>query len=163
MALKSEIAAGRESWRRLSLYGKFEHLVTLALSGLIALVVVASLWNLGLKILASVLLMGGFDPTDHEVFQTVFGMILTVIIALEFKRSLVVLPERGLGIVQVRGVLLIAMLAIVRKFIVLDLSDAEADLVLALAAAILALGGVYWLACDQDRRDRADRRKAAEL
>jgi hypothetical protein len=29
-----------------------------------------------------------FDPTDHVVFQTVFGMIFTVIIALEFKRSL---------------------------------------------------------------------------
>ena len=44
-----------------------------------------------------------FDPTDASVFQTVFGMIFTVIIALEFKRSLLVLAERresGVGLLD---------------------------------------------------------------
>jgi uncharacterized membrane protein (DUF373 family) len=157
MPRTSETRTAREEWRALSPYGKFEHLVLLVLSGLIAIVVIAALWNLVLKLLASVLLMGTFDPTDHAIFQGVFGMILTVIIALEFKRSLLVAPDHGVSVVHVRGVLLIAMLAIVRKLIVLDLSTADADLLLALAAAILALGSVYWLVRDQDRRE-ADRR-----
>jgi uncharacterized membrane protein (DUF373 family) len=88
------------------------------------------------------------------VFQTVFGMIFTVIIALEFKRSLVVLAERGDTIVQVRTVILIAMLAVVRKLIIVDLTRTYAAELLGLAAAILALGAVYWLVREQDRRER---------
>jgi uncharacterized membrane protein (DUF373 family) len=74
----------------------------------------------------------------------VFGMIFTIIIALEFKRSLLVVAERRDSIVQVRTVILIAMLAVVRKLIILDLSSTDA-FYLALAAAILVLGAVYWL------------------
>jgi Phosphate-starvation-inducible E family len=42
-------------------------------------------------------------------------LIFTVIIAREFKRSLPVVAERRHGIVQVRTVILITLLAIVRK------------------------------------------------
>ena len=139
-------------WSALSFYDRFEHVVVLILTGLIAIVIVAAVWNLALKILFSLVLSDTFDPTDHGVFQAVFGMIFTVIIALEFKRSLLVLAERGETIVQVRTVVLIAMLAVVRKLIILDLSKTEALQLLALSAAILALGGVYWLVRDQDRR-----------
>ena len=91
------------------------------------------------------------------MFQAVFGMIFTVIIALEFERSLLVLTERHETIVQVRTVILIAILAVVRKLIILDLAATTAQQLFALAAAILALGGVYWLVRDQDRRERQAR------
>src|SRR4029078_8935042 len=77
--------------------------------------------------------------------------IFTVIIALEFKRSLLVVAQRQESIVQVRTVILIALLAIIRKVIILDLASPEALQLFALAAAILALGAVYWLVRDQDR------------
>ena len=80
-------------------------------------------------------------------------MIFTVIIALEFERSLLVMAERDRGVVQVRTVILIALLAIVRKLMIVDLSAVSAEQLLALAAATLALGGVYWLVRDQDRRE----------
>jgi uncharacterized membrane protein (DUF373 family) len=48
-------------------------------------------------------------------------------------------------------VILIALLAIVRKLIILDLTSTDALQLFALAAAILALGAVYWLVRDQDR------------
>ena len=82
-------------------------------------------------------------------------MIFTVIIALEFKRSLLVVAERQHGVVQVRTVILIALLAIVRKLMIIDLTTTDAPQLFALAAAILALGGVFWLVRDQDRRERA--------
>ena len=156
MPLKQELAAERQRWKLLTIYQKFEHAVILVLTALIAIVVAFAVWNLVLKILLSILFSGGFDPTDYAVFQALFGMIFTVIIALEFKRSLLVVAERRHGIVQVRTVILIALLAIVRKLMIIDLSDTDAQQVLALAAAILALGAVYWLVRDQDRREQAE-------
>jgi uncharacterized membrane protein (DUF373 family) len=144
MSLKEEIAAERQRWTPLTFYQKFEHVVILVLTALIAIVVAFALWNLVLKILA-----------DYSVFQALFGMIFTVIIALEFKRSLLVVAERQHGIVQVRTVILIALLAIVRKLMLVDPSATDAAEIFALAAAILALGGVYWLVRDQDRREQA--------
>jgi uncharacterized membrane protein (DUF373 family) len=155
MPLKEELAAERQRWKPLTLYQKFEHAVILVLTALIAVVVAFALWNLVLKILLSIFSSGGFDPSDYSVFQALFGMIFTVIIALEFKRSLLVIAERRHGIVQARTVILIALLAIVRKLMIIDLSATDAAEVFALAAAILALGAVYWLVRDQDRREPA--------
>jgi uncharacterized membrane protein (DUF373 family) len=155
MPLKEQLTAERQRWKLLTVYQKFEHAVILVLTGLIAVVVAFALWNLLVKILLSIVSSGGFDPTDYAVFQAFFGMIFTVMIALEFKRSLLLVAERRHSIVQVRTVLLIALLAIVRKLMIIDLSEAEAQQVFALAAAILALGAVYWLVREQDRREQA--------
>jgi uncharacterized membrane protein (DUF373 family) len=86
-------------------------------------------------------------------------MVFTVIIALEFKRSLLVVAERSRSVVQVRAVILLALLAVVRKLLIIDLSSTDGLQLLALAAAILALGAVYWLIRDQDRRDTESTRK----
>jgi uncharacterized membrane protein (DUF373 family) len=154
VSLRDQLKEARTRWKPLTLYQKFEHAVILILTGLIALVVALAVWNLVLKILISIT-SSGFDPTDYAVFQALFGMIFTVIIALEFKRSLLVVAERRHGIVQVRTVILLALLAIVRKLIIIDLATTEAAQLFALSAAILSLGAVYWLVRDQDRRERA--------
>jgi uncharacterized membrane protein (DUF373 family) len=130
-----------------------------ALTGIIAVVILAALWNLFLRVFTSLVLADVFDPTGPAAFQVVFGAIFTVVIALEFKRSLLVAAERRFGVVQVRVVVLIALLAVVRKFILLDLKETEALKVFALGAAVLALGAVYWLVRDQDRRE-AEQREA---
>jgi len=152
--IKEEFAAARGRWEPLSLYEKFEHAVVLLLTAIIAVVIAFAVWNLVLKIAQSIW-TSGFDPTDYVVFQALFGMIFTVIIALEFKRSLLVMAERRQSVVQVRTVILIALLAIVRKLMLVDLSATDAAEIFALAAAILALGAVYWLVRDQDRREQA--------
>lgn len=139
MALREDVANAVGRWQALTFYGQFEHAVILILTGLIAVVILASVWTLTLTILFDLVLSDGFDPTDHIVFQDIFGRIFTVIIALEFKRSLLVVTERRDTVVHVRAVILIAMLAIVRKLIILDLTETEALQVFGLAAAILAL------------------------
>jgi uncharacterized membrane protein (DUF373 family) len=155
MVWRRELQAVRGRWQLLTLYQRFEEGIVLFLTGLIGLVIIAAVWNLALKVLYGLILSNQFDPADPMVFQTVFGMIFTVIIALEFKRSLVVIAERKDTIVQVRTVILIAMLAVVRKLIILDLTTTNAPQLFALAAAMLALGGIYWLARYQDQRDSA--------
>ncbi|HEY3658476.1 MAG TPA: phosphate-starvation-inducible PsiE family protein [Steroidobacteraceae bacterium] len=155
MGLREELSAGRANWRVLTFYQKFEQAVILVLSGLISIVVALAVWNLVIKIFASIVFSSGFDPTDYSVFQSLFGMIFTVIIALEFKRSLLVVAERHHGVVQVRTVVLIALLAIVRKLMIFDPSATEVAHLFALSGATLALGGVFWLVRDQDRREEA--------
>jgi uncharacterized membrane protein (DUF373 family) len=154
MQVKRELAAARARWNLLTLYQKFEHVVILILTALIVVVIAFAVWNLAVKILLSIL-SSGFDPTDYVVFQALFGMIFTVIIALEFKKSLLVISERQQSVVQVRTVVLIALLAIVRKLLIIDFTTTDAAQLFALAAAILALGGVHWLVREQDSRERA--------
>jgi uncharacterized membrane protein (DUF373 family) len=152
MSIKQELENARGKFRLLSLYQRFEHAVVLILTGLIAIIVVAAVWNLSVKILFGLVLSGSLDPSDYSAFQAVFGMIFTVIIALEFKKSLLVVAERRDTVVQIRSVVMIALLAICRKFIILDLTETDAAHTFALAAAILALGVVYWLIRDSDQR-----------
>src|SRR6202041_3188718 len=98
----------RLSCEPLTLYQKFEQVCVLMLTTLIAIIIALALWNLTLKILLSIWATN-FDPTDYGVFQTVFGMIFTVIIALEFKKSLLVVAQRADRIVQIRSVVVIAL------------------------------------------------------
>lgn len=121
---------------------------------LLAIVVVAALVHLAFNIIGKIVL-GSFNPTDPAVFQSVFGAVFTVIIALEFKRSILVTTERAEGVVRVRIVILIGMLAIARKLIIMDLGHGESLQLFALSAAFLSLGIVYWLVRDQERRDEA--------
>ena len=155
MSIREELKVAKAEFRLLSIYQRFEHAVILILTALIAFVVVAAVWNLILKILFDFIFSGNFDPLDYSVFQAVFGMIFTVIIALEFKKSLLVVAERKDSVVQIQTVVVIALLAICRKVIILDLTETDAWHILSLAAAILALGAVYWLIRDRYQADKA--------
>ncbi len=151
-ALRDAFAETRAAWPGLGLYERFEQVVCFVLTVLVSGVAVASLAVLLVRV-AGLLLFGVVDPAEPAVFQAIFGMIVTVLIALEFNHTLLGVLERRHSIVQVRTVVLIALLAIARKFLILDLKEAEHTTLLGLAGAALALGGVYWLVGDGDRRD----------
>ena len=99
------------------------------------------------------------EAPEHGVFQAVFGEILTVLIALEFNHTLQYVITRERGIIQAKIVILIAVLALVRKLIVTDLSTLGPAALAALAALLLALGITYWLMWERDDRVRAMRRR----
>ncbi|HEY0523981.1 MAG TPA: phosphate-starvation-inducible PsiE family protein [Stellaceae bacterium] len=160
MRLRDEVEGAGRLWPTLTFYGKFEHVVVLVLITLIALVIATATWHLAWNII-HLLILGILDPADPATFQTIFGMIFTVLIALEFKHSLLVVLERQDSVIQVRAIVLIAILALVRKFIILDLKSTPATELFALATAILTLGAVYWLVRDQDRREDMWRRRRA--
>jgi uncharacterized membrane protein (DUF373 family) len=142
--LASEIKELRSKWQTLSIYEKFEQLVVAAITVVIAMIVAIATWQLllhTLKLIDSHLI----NPADPQVFQSLFGMVLTVLIALEFKQTLVVVTHHRRAIVQVRAVVLIALLALVRRIIILDLYQTTPSVIAALAGAALALGIVFWL------------------
>jgi uncharacterized membrane protein (DUF373 family) len=144
----------REAWPGLNTYERFEQIISLILTILIGLVIAAAVIQLSFRVF-TLIVSGMLDPAESHVFQAVFGMIFTVLIALEFNHSIVGVLHRKGSIVKVRTVMLIAMLALARKFIILDASRTDPLTFLALAAAILALGSVHWLVRDQDRKDAA--------
>jgi len=144
-----------DAWSRLGLYERFEQLVSLVLTLLIGLVIVVATVHLVVNV-SHLLAFNLTDPVEPSAFQAIFGMILTVLIAMEFNHSIIGILRRKQSIVRLRTVILIALLAMARKFIVIDALHVEPLLVAGLAFAVLALGCVYWLVREQDRRDRAD-------
>jgi uncharacterized membrane protein (DUF373 family) len=151
--IRTQIETTRARWQPLTIYQKFEDGVIVILTVMIAFVIVAALWSLMLSLFVQTFFGRGLGAFDAASFQAIFAMIFTVIIALEFERSLLVLTERRQSIVQVRTVVLIALLAVLRKLILIDLGTTDALLMFGLAASVLALGTVFWLVRDQDRRE----------
>jgi uncharacterized membrane protein (DUF373 family) len=140
----------------MSLYDRFEQVVALILSVIIAVIVVAALVEL-VRIVVYMIETESLSPLEQGTFQLVFGMIMTLLIALEFKHSIVRVAMYREGIIQVKTVVLIALIALARKFVILDAKASPAQ-VAALAFALLALGVVYWLL--REREDRAPRQES---
>ena len=148
----------RDQWAVMSFYERFEQVIALVLSAMIAVIIVVSLLQL-ISIVFTLLILDAFNPLDYKVFQTVFGMIMTLLIAMEFKHSIVRVALRRDSIIQVKTVILIGLIALARKFVILD-PEARAAKITALAGATLALGMTYWLLRERD--DRAAKESAHE-
>jgi len=144
----------RNVWQRLrshydairaySLYEVFEQIVVNIIVVAMIMMVISGLWHLGRDLLDSVILGGG-DVSEHEVFQKILGSIFSILITMEFKRSLLVAKHCTGDVIRVRPIILIAMMATVRRFIVADLADIEVTGMVGMAAVFLSLGTVYWL------------------
>ena len=140
----------RSQWRLMTVYERFEQVVAITLSGLIAVVIVISLIQL-IRLVFTLLVMDALNPLDHKVFQLVFGATMTLLIAMEFKHSIVKVALRKESIIQVKTVILIAILALARKLIILE-PDVDPAKVAVLAGTVLALGLTYWLMRERDDR-----------
>ena len=139
----------RDDWAVQSYYQRFESAVALVLTLIISCVILVAVYHLGTTVIVG-LVLGALDPLDYEVFQSVFGEILTLLIALEFNHTLQYVVVREQSIIQTKVVLLIALLAVARKFIILDIKDVSAGHLLGLAAVTLVLGVSYWLVRERE-------------
>ena len=142
----------RRDWPLLTAYQRFEAGVAFVLTLVIGVVILVALYRLVISVIDS-LLLRTLNPLEHTVFQEVFGEILTVLIALEFNHTLHFVITRELGVIQAKIVVLIALLALVRKLIVVDLYAVPPASLAAVAALILALGVTYWLMRERDGDD----------
>lgn len=148
---RSEWQRLTEQWGSMGFYERFEAAVAVLLSWFISVVIVVAMFRLGAGIIGE-LVVGALNPLEHRVFQMIFGEIMTVLIALEFKHSIVRVVARRESIIQVKIVLFIALFAIARKFIILDIDQVTAATLAGLAAVTLALGVTYWLVRERDDR-----------
>ncbi len=138
---KSDI---KNYWAVMTFYERFEHIVSIFLSFIISIVIIFALLQLTREVI-NVLFFNMLSPLDHKVFQLIFGMIMTLLIAMEFKHSILKVLDRQSHIVQAKGVVMIALLALTRKLIIIDLSETDPSKVFALGFVVLALAVVYYL------------------
>ena len=150
----------REYWPVMTAYERFEQVIALILSFIVAVVIVVALAQIVVHVLPP-LITGGVDILDYGMFQSLFGTIMTLLIAMEFKHSIIRAAMRSESIIQVKTVILIALLALSRKFIILDAYTTGAATIAALAAAMLVLGVVYWLLRERDDRSASARGRAS--
>lgn len=158
--LPDSLTEFRREWPVLTMYQRFEAFVALMLSLVIAAVIVVALWRLVFRV-GDTLVLQSLNPLEHGVFQAVFGDILTVLIALEFNHTLQYVVARERGIIQARVVIVIAVLALVRKIMVTDLSKIPPAGLAAEAALLLALGVTYRLMRERSNRRPPPARPAA--
>lgn len=140
----------KDIWPFLTFYERFEQIVAIFLTFLISGIILTALWGLGIKTV-SLIHEGALNNLGNPAYQEIFGIVLTVLIAMEFNHSLFhSVIHRG-QIIKVKTIILIAILAIARKFIVIQAEKTNQLNILSYSAAVLALGIVYWL---MDSRER---------
>ncbi len=120
------------------IYDTFERVVSYLLIFLISLVILYSVAVVAIEIVYDFRVGPSF--LEKEGFQDVMGPILNVLILLEINYSIVSAMRERSGAVQVRIVVLIAILAIARKLILLDYKAAGAEILLGLGGLSLSLG-----------------------
>lgn len=140
------------NWVRLQLYERFEYIISSILIFIISVIIVIAMIRLARNVF-ELLVLQVADPLEFQVFQTIFGMILTLLIALEFRHSIEGILEAKLHIVRVKTIILIALLALARKFIILDYKNTDAAQIAAIAFSAIALGVVYWLLKKHDQHN----------
>lgn len=121
---------------------KFEKVIVTSLLGLMMLAVFASTVELGI-ILWQQLVKPPVMLLNLEEMLEVFGFFLMVLIGLELLESIKAYLDKSR--VHVEVVFLVAIVAAARKIIILDYKTMTSDMLFAIAAVIVALGGGFYL------------------
>ncbi|MEQ9257637.1 MAG: phosphate-starvation-inducible PsiE family protein [Roseovarius sp.] len=135
------------------LYAYFERLVSAALLlGMAVVILLATFSFLRSVGEASIAFTG---PLDYTSFQLLFDRVLAAIIALELAHSVHQMVSGHRGMAQVKTVVVIGLLAIVRKLILLEIETTSGLFLLGIAATVLSLGIVFTLVQWVERRHSA--------
>ena len=144
------MAESGEDTRMMRAYALFERAVSaVILLGMMGVIVMATGSFLGLAVTVGV--NEGLDLPYSE-FQHLFDRVLAAVIAVELAHSIrqMVLGKHGMA--QLRTVVVIGMLAVVRKIIAVDVETASGLFLIGVAAAIVALGAALVAVVWAERR-----------
>jgi uncharacterized membrane protein (DUF373 family) len=140
----------RVKWPRHISYGQFERIALGSVLVMLAVITVYAIVFVAVRLVGDLALGESF--LDKAALQDTFGLILTIVILLEFNHSIyVALTERS-GAIQARIVVLIAVLVIARKLMLKDFDAIDVQTLISYGGLLLALGALYWLISDGDRR-----------
>lgn len=115
---------------------KFEKAVTVTLVGLMALVVLLATIELGWVIINDIITPPVILLEIDELLD-IFGIFLLVLIGVELLETIKTYLKEN--VVHIEVVLTVAMIAIARKVIILDVKDLSPITLVGIAAIILAL------------------------
>jgi uncharacterized membrane protein (DUF373 family) len=144
------------------LFLKFEQIISVGLSVIIAMIIIISL----LRIVQNFyeLFISDIFSLEKIMFDDylqLFGYIMTLLISLEFMSSIIkVLKSHDVKTLTL-DVVLITALAITRKLIIYDYDHHEPISILAFAGLLLSLGVFYFLI--NYKKDKKDKNNKAEI
>jgi uncharacterized membrane protein (DUF373 family) len=139
----------RARWGNFSYYLQFERIALALVMLMLSIMTVYAIVIAAIKIVGDMLLGEAF--LDKAALQDTFGLILTILILLEFNHSVYVGLTEHSGAIQARILVLITILVIARKLMLMDFTAIEAQTLLGFGGLLLALGGLYWLISNGDR------------
>jgi len=119
---------------------KVEHWVTLALVGMLAVVVVLATVELGHTLVVDIVSPPVLFPGIDKLLD-IFGKVLLVLIGIELLETMRIFADRGT--VRVEVVLAVAMIAIARKIILVEIGHVSSLDMLGVAALLAALAFAY--------------------
>ena len=134
-------------------YEWFEQIILGIIVIIMSLVIIYSLFVAIITLSGD--LASGIESMETSALKDTFGLILTVIILVEFNHSIVLAIRQRSGAIQVRIVVLITIIVLARKLVLLDYTTASMETLLGLGGLALSLGGLYWLISDGEQRKRA--------
>ncbi|MGD1952447.1 MAG: phosphate-starvation-inducible PsiE family protein [Leptolyngbyaceae cyanobacterium] len=121
---------------------QFESLVSKLLSIAMLIVIVVIMVDL-ILFLATALFNPGPEGFFIDILRDIFGLFLSVLIALEILENITAYLRKH--VVQVELVIVTSLIAVARKIIILDLDKVSGISLLGLAIAIFALSISYWI------------------
>ncbi len=133
-------------------YEWFEQLILGILVFIISIIIVYALILVGITLVDD--FRAGIMFMETGALKDTFGLVLTVIILVEFNHSIVLAIRQRSGAIQVRIIVLIAIIVIARKIVLLDYAAASVETLLGFGGLALSLGGLYWLISDGEQRRR---------
>jgi uncharacterized membrane protein (DUF373 family) len=134
-------------------YEGFEQIILCILVFIISVIIVYALILVIITVADD--FRAGIVYMETGAMKDTFGLILTVIILLEFNHSIVLAIRQRSGAVQVRIIVLITIIVLARKLVLLDYVATSGETLLGLGGLALALGGLYWLISDREQPRRS--------
>lgn len=131
---------------------RFEQAIVIALLAVMMLAIVLSTVDLGWTLVKEMLKPPRFLIEVNEIMQ-LFGLVFTILIGLELLETIKTYLTREQLHVEI--VFLVAMIAVARKVIILEIKEVKPVILLGIAAIILALAAGFLfvkLAYRQDAR-----------
>ncbi len=122
--------------------GKFEKVVYWALILMLGFVIVASLLELGWLVFTGIVIESAYRLENHELLSF-FGFFLLVLIGIELLDTIKAYLRDN--VIHVEIVILVAIIAISRKVILLDVPAPNDFSLVGYGVIIIALSGAYYL------------------
>ncbi len=145
----------RKSRREFKFHAAYDHFETIISGILLVIISIIIVYSLILVVVTIVEdFHSGVYFAETGAIKDTFGLILGLLILIEFNHSIALGMRSKSGVLQVRIIVLLAIIVIARKLILLNYDKIAMDTLLGLGGLALALGALYWLLTDVEHRRR---------
>ena len=138
-------------WQIFTNYGLFERIALGSVLIILSTITVYAIVTVIVKLVGDFMLGEAF--LEKAALQDTFGLILTILIVLEFNHSIYIALTHRSGAIQVRAILQITVLVIARKLMLQDFGTTSFQTLLGFGGLLVALGVLYWLFTNADRQN----------